>query len=196
LLVVGSIKLADFSLQLMMHCITLRCVVTYRVEQYGALLDTMLAFEGLVFVGTAAAALQAARAHRFAAHRRWALRHIASGYGVITQRVLLGFVPLLASKQALASEDFRRLWFSVLVPIGSALNLALLELYFQVARRSSNSNSSGSSNGENITSSDKVLVSRQELQDLKSSYGDAVAEELVLISSANKAAANGRSKAD
>jgi Predicted membrane protein (DUF2306) len=168
----------------MAHCIPLSCVVTHRVEQYGAVVDTVLALEALVFVGTAAAALQAARSHRFTSHRRWALRHIASGYGVITQRLLLGFVPLLASKQSLASEDFRRLWFFALVPIGSALNLALLELYFQVARRSSNSNSSGSSNG-NITSSDKVQVS----------YGDAVADELVLIN-ASKAAANGSSKND
>jgi Predicted membrane protein (DUF2306) len=165
------------------------------VERYSTLVDAVLVCETLVFVGTAAAALQTARAHRFAAHRRWALRHIASGYGVITQRLLLPVVPLLVSKQVLASEDNRRIFFFALVPIGSALNLALLELYFRLARRSSNHNNSSSSSSSKVVSSDRVQVSQQQLQDLKSSCGDAVADEVVLIN-ADTAAANGRSKHD
>jgi hypothetical protein len=44
------------------------------------------------FMGTALAALKSARDRKFTAHRKWIIRHIASGIWVALQRVLLGTV--------------------------------------------------------------------------------------------------------
>jgi hypothetical protein len=129
-------------------------VMMHRAERYGPQLDVLFVGMTLGFYGTAVAAVQAARAHHFAARRKWALRHIAYGHGVSAQRLLLMIAGLLVPRRMLACEDNRRLLFSLLALAGIVLNASMLELYFFVARYCS---SSGTTDSGSI-SSDKVLV--------------------------------------
>eukprot|EP00953_Heterococcus_sp_UTEX-ZZ885_P038543 19778-Heterococcus_DN1.PRE.6 len=180
--------LAEFSLIMLMYY----TVMTHRVERYGWQLDALFVAVVAGFCGTAVAAVLAARAHRFIAHRRWALRHIAYGHGVSAQRLLLMAVGLLVPQHILAREENRRLLFALLTLADIALNAGMLELYFLVVKHYSSS-------GVSSTDIDKVQVSKQELQDLKLRCGDHVVNDVVVsndvvVTTANTDTADARCK--
>jgi hypothetical protein len=180
--------LAEFSLIMLMYY----TVMTHRVERYGWQLDALIVAVAAGFCGTAVAAVQAARVHRFIAHRRWALRHIAYGHGVSAQRLLLMAVGLLVPKHILPREENRRLLFALLTLAGIALNAGMLELHFLGVKHYSSS-------GVSSTDIDRVQVSKQELQDLKLRCGDHVVNDVavandVVVTTASTDTADARCK--
>ncbi|GLC42502.1 hypothetical protein PLESTM_001340000 [Pleodorina starrii] len=86
------------------------------------------------FLLTAGAALVQARRGNYRAHRRWALRHIASGAWVILQRLFVLGIAAWASAAGVAfSEARRRELFFAAASAAVVTSVATAELYLWLA---------------------------------------------------------------